>query len=307
MSRRDAGDLAAFMAVARARSFSRAAAGLGVSASALSHAIRALEERLGVQLLARTTRSVAPTEIGEKLMREIGPHLDGVEAALASLSGASGKPAGALRLVAGEHAAETVLWPAALELRREAPDVSVEIDVDNGLTDIVAERFHAGVRLGEQVDKDMIAVRIGPELRMAVVGAPAYFARRAKPKRPKDLTDHACINLRLRSLGGFYVWEFGKGGRQTKVRVEGPLAFNASRLMVAAALAGEGLAFTLEDNVRDHLASGALMRVLAEWCPPFSGYHLYYPSRRQTSPALAALIAVLRRRAGRQDGAPALR
>ena len=295
MSRRDTGDLIAFLAVARERSFTRAAASLGVSPSALSHTMRGLEERLGLQLLTRTTRSVSPTEAGERLLRTVAPHFDGIEEALAALTELRDKPAGALRLVANDHAAETILWPAVERLQRDYPDITIEIDVDNGLTDIVAGRYHAGVRLGERVDKDMIAVRISPDLRMAVVGAPSYFAHHPKPRSPKDLTEHACINLRLVTLGGFYVWEFEKGGKETKVRVEGPLAFNSSKLAVEAALAGSGLAYVLEDRVKAHLKSGKLIRVLADWCPPFSGYYLYYPSRRQPTPAFTLIVEALRR------------
>jgi DNA-binding transcriptional LysR family regulator len=296
MSRRDTSDLIAFIAVARERSFTRAAARLGVSPSALSHTMRGLEERLGLQLLTRTTRNVAPTEAGERLLQTVGPHFDGIAEAMASLTALREKPAGALRLAAGDHAAETILWPAVEKLRRTYPDITVEIDVDNGLTDIVAGRYHAGVRLGERVDKDMIAVRISPDLRMAVAGAPSYFADHPKPRQPKDLTDHACINLRLPTFGGFYVWEFEKSGKETKVRVEGPLAFNSSRLVVEAALAGSGLAFTLEDRVKPLIKSGKLVRVLADWCPPFAGYYLYYPSRRQPAPAFSLLVEALRHR-----------
>lgn len=296
MTRHNHTDLQAFIAVARERSFTKAAAKLGVSPSALSHTMRGLEERLGLQLLTRTTRNVAPTEAGERLLRTVTPHFDGIEEALASLSELRQKPAGALRLVAGDHAAETILWPAVEKLRQLYPDITAEIDVDNGLTDIVAGRYHAGVRLGERVDKDMIAVRISPDLRMAVVGAPSYFADRPKPRHPKDLTTHACINLRLPTFGGFYVWEFEKGGKEVKVRVDGPLAFNATKLAVQAALSGSGLAFTLEDRVKAHIKSGKLVRVLADWCPPFSGYYLYYPSRRQPTPAFSLLVEAVRRR-----------
>lgn len=294
MSRRDAGDLIAFLAVARERSFTRAAAGLGVSPSALSHTLRGLEERLGVQLLTRTTRSVAPTESGERLMKSITPHVEGIEEALADLTMVRDKPAGSLRLVAGDHAAETILWPAVRKLRRSYPDIAVEIDTDNGLTDIVGERYHAGVRLGERVDKDMIAVRISPNLRMAVVGAPSYFAQHSKPRVPKDLTQHHCINIRLPSLGGYYVWEFEKAGKEAKIRVNGPLAFSASRLAVDAALAGDGLTFTLEDRVSTYVKSGKLIRVLADWCPLFEGFFLYYPSRRHMTPAFKLLVEALR-------------
>lgn len=296
MTRHYHADLQAFIAVARQRSFTKAAAKLGVSPSALSHTLRGLEERLGLQLLTRTTRNVAPTEAGERLLLTVAPHFDGIAEALASLTALREKPAGALRLVSSDHAAETILWPAVEKLRRDYPDIAAEIDVDNGLTDIVAGRYHAGVRLGESVDKDMIAVRISPDLRMAVVGAPSYFAGRPKPRQPKDLTQHACINLRLPTFGGFYVWEFEKGGKEMKVRVDGPLAFNSSRMLVEAALSGSGLAFTMEDRVKLHIKSGKLIRVLADWCAPFSGYYLYYPSRRQPTPAFSLLVEALRYR-----------
>jgi len=306
MAREPTSDLSAFLAVARARSFTRGAAFIGVSPSALSHTIRGLEERLGLQLLTRTTRKVALTEAGERLLQMIGPHFDGIEDALAAMSALREKPAGAIRLVAGEHAAETILWPAVQQLRGAYPDIAVEIDVDNGMTDIVSERYHAGVRLGEQVDKDMIAIPISPAQRMAVVGAPSYFAQRPMPRVPQDLTNHSCINLRLPTYGGFYVWEFERGGRELKVRVQGPLAFNVTHLAIKAALSGAGLAFMLEDHVRDEIAEGRLVRTLADWCPKFSGYHLYYPSRRNQSPAFALLIEQLRqtkKKARRQTGA----
>lgn len=287
-------DLTAFLAVARASSFTRGAAQLGVSPSALSHTIRGLEERLGLQLLTRTTRRVSLTDAGERLLQTIGPHFDGIEDALSALTALREKPAGALRIVAGEHAAEAVLWPVVQKLCQDFPDISVEINVNSGMTDIVAERYHAGVRLGEQVDKDMIAVRIGPELRMAVVGAPSYFDKHPKPLSPTDLTSHDCINIRLPTYGGFYAWEFEKGDRILNVRVSGQLAFNPSELSLKAALGGAGLAFTLEDRVLDHIAAGRLIRVLEDWCPPFPGYHLYYPSRRQMTPAFALLVKALK-------------
>jgi DNA-binding transcriptional LysR family regulator len=299
MARRDTGDLIAFLAVARERSFTRAASTLGVSPSALSHTMRGLEERLGVQLLTRTTRNVSSTEAGERLLRAIVPHFDGIEEALAAITGLRDKPAGVLRLVAGDHAAETILWPAVARLQSDYPDIAVEIDVDNGLSDIVGGRYHAGVRLGERVDKDMIAVRISADLRMAVIGAPAYFADHPKPRHPKELTSHACINMRLPTFGGFYVWEFEKGGKEMKVRVNGPLAFNSSKLVVDAALSGSGLGFVLEDRVKAHIKSGALVRVLADWCTPFPGYYLYYPSRRQAAPAFSILVDALRWRGGK--------
>jgi DNA-binding transcriptional LysR family regulator len=296
MLRENLNAILAFLAVARDRSFTRAAAKLGVSQSALSHTIRGLEARLGLRLLARTTRSVAPTEAGERLLRVLGPRFDEIEAELAELSELRDKPAGTIRITSGEHAAEAILWPALAKLLPRYPDIKVELIIDYGLTDIVAERYDAGVRLGEQVAKDMIAVRIGPDFRMAVVGAPSYFARRPKPKDPKDLTAHDCINIRLPTYGSIYAWEFEKRGRALKVRVEGQLVFNNIALRVNAALAGLGLAYLSEDQVQEHVAEGRLVRVLGDWCPPFSGYHLYYPSRRQAAPAFALLVEALRYR-----------
>ena len=297
MSRPSANDLLAFLAVAKERSFTRAAAKLGVSQSALSHTIRGLEERLGLRLLTRTTRSVAPTEAGERLLRTVGPRFEEIDAELAALSALREKPAGTIRITTGEHAAETILWPALAKLLPDYPDIKVEVIVDYGLADIVAERYDAGIRLGEQVAKDMIAVRIGPDMRMAVVGAPAYFERRPGPKTPQDLTAHECINIRFPTHGGLYAWEFEKRGREMKVRVDGQLVFNNIALRMKAVLAGLGLAYLPEDQVRAQLADGQLIRVLADWCPPFSGYHLYYPSRRQPTPAFALLVESLRYRA----------
>jgi DNA-binding transcriptional LysR family regulator len=296
MPRRNANDLLAFLAVAKERSFTRAAAQLGVSQSALSHTIRGLEERLGIRLLTRTTRSVAPTEAGERLVRSVGTRFDEIEAELATLSALREKPAGTIRITAGEHSAGTILWPALAKLLPDYPDIKVEIVADYGLTDIVAERYDAGVRLGEQVAKDMIAVRIGPDFSMAVVGAPSYFARHPRPKNPQELTDHNCINIRLPTYGGLYAWEFEKRGRALRVRVEGQLVFNNTVLRLNAALAGSGLAYLPEDQVRKHIADGRLIQVLEDWCPPFSGYHLYYPSRRQPTPAFALLVDALRYR-----------
>ena len=295
MAKRSFHDVIAFISVARERNFTKAAAKLGVSQSALSHTIRALEARLGVRLLARTTRSVAPTEAGEQLLAIVAPRFDEIDAELAALSELRDKPAGAIRITAGEDAARSILWPAVAKLATDYPDIRIEIVVDQGLTDIVAERYDAGVRLGEQVAKDMIAVRIGPDMRMAVVGSPSYFAKRPKPKTPHDLTGHNCINLRLPTYGGLYAWEFEKGGRELKVRVEGQLVFNTLDLRLKAALAGLGLAYLPEEQARAQLESGELIRVLADWLPPFPGYHLYYPSRRQPTPAFAALLNVLRR------------
>jgi DNA-binding transcriptional LysR family regulator len=296
MLRENLNDVLAFLAVARDRSFTRAAAKLGVSQSALSHTIRGLEARLGLRLLARTTRSVAPTEAGERLLKTLGPRFDEIEAELAGLSELRDKPAGTIRITSSEHAAEAILWPALAKLLPSYPDIKVELNINYGLTDIVAERYDAGVRLGEQVAKDMIAVRIGPDFCMAVVGAPSYFARRPKPKHPQDLTAHDCINIRLPTYGSIYAWEFEKRGRALKVRVEGQLVFNNIALRVNAALAGLGLAYLSEDQVQEHVAEGRLVRVLGDWCPPFSGYHLYYPSRRQAAPAFALLVEALRYR-----------
>ena len=295
MPRDTINDLQAFVAVAREQSFTKAATMLGVSQSALSHTVRGLETQLGVRLLTRTTRSVAPTAAGERLLMTMGPLLDEIEAGMAALSEFREKPAGTIRITAGEHAAHTVLWPALERLLPEYPDIKVEIDINNGLTDIVAGRYDAGVRLGEQVAKDMVAVRIGPDARMAVVGAPSYLASRSPPKTPEDLTAHDCIGLRMQS-GGLLTWEFEKGGREVRVKVEGRLVFNTSLMALEAAAAGHGLAYLLEDRVQACLADGRLVRVLADWCPPFSGYHLYYPSRRQPRPAFALLVDALRYR-----------
>jgi DNA-binding transcriptional LysR family regulator len=296
MPRTELDDLLAFLAVARERSFTRAAAQLGVSQSALSQTLRGLEARLGLRLLTRTTRSVAPTEAGERLLRAVGPRLDEIRAELAALSELREKPAGTVRITATENAATLVLWPALERLLPRYPDIRVEIVIDYGLTDIVAERFDAGVRPGETVAKDMVAVRIGPDMRMAVVGAPSYFAERPRPGTPQDLTAHGCINLRLPTHGGLYAWEFGKGGRELRVRVEGQLVLGTAALILTAALSGFGLAYLPEEQVRAHLADGRLVRVLADWCEPFPGYHLYYPSRRQPTPAFALLVEALRHR-----------
>jgi DNA-binding transcriptional LysR family regulator len=296
MPRANLNDLLAFLAVAKEGSFTRAAAKLGVSQSALSHTIRGLEERLGLRLLIRTTRRVSPTEAGERLLHTVGPRLEEIEAELEALSELRQKPAGTIRITAIDYAAETVLWPKLVKLLREYPDIKVEIIIDYGLTDIVAKRYDAGVRLGEQVAKDMIAVRIGPDMRMAVVGAPSYFRERSPPRAPQDLIGHNCINLRLPTHGGLYAWEFEKGDRELKVRVEGQLVFNATAQMLNAALAGFGLAYVPEDLIQKHLAKGRLIRVLGDWCPPFSGYHLYYTSRRQPTPAFALLVNALRYR-----------
>lgn len=296
MPRQPINDLAAFIAVAREQSFTKAAARLGVSQSALSHTITGLEKRLGLRLLSRNTRSVSPTPAGARLLDTVGPRMDEIESELAALSEFRDKPAGTIRITAGEHAAEAVLWPVLARLLPDYPDINAEVIVDYGLTDIVAERYDAGVRLGEQVAKDMIAVRIAPDMRMAAVGSPAYFATRQKPRTPHDLTGHSCINMRLPTYGGIYVWEFEKDGHELRVRVEGRLVFNNIALRVNAAVNGLGLAYLPEDVVQRHLADGRLIRVLDDWCPPFSGYHLYYPSRKQPSAAFALLVNALRYR-----------
>ena len=301
MARENFNDLVAFVAVARERSFTKAAAKLGVSQSALSHTIRGLEARLGVRLLTRTTRSVSPTEAGERLFQNVGQRFEEIEAELVALRELKGRPAGTIRITATENAAEAILLPKLAKFLPRYPDINVEIVIDYGLTDIVAQRLDAGVRSGEQVAKDMIAVRIGPDMRMAVVGARSYFARRSPPNRPQDLTDHDCINLRLPTYGGLYAWEFEKGSRALKVRVDGQLVLNGVAPMVNAALGGIGLAYLPEDLVASHLAKGRLKRVLEDWCPPYTGYHLYYPSRRQPSTAFALLIDALRYRDSRES------
>jgi DNA-binding transcriptional LysR family regulator len=296
MARQNVNDILAFLAVEKERSFTRAAARLGVSQSALSHTIRGLEERLGMRLLTRTTRSVAPTDAGERLVRTVGPRFEEIDAELSALTELRAKPAGTIRITTGEHPAQAVLWPALAKLLPHYPDIKVEVIIDYGLTNIVAERYDAGVRLGEQVAKDMIAVRIGPDFRMVVVGAPSYFARRPKPKKPQDLTDHDCINIRLPTYGGLYAWEFEKRGRELKVRVDGQLVFNSLALRLNAVVAGMGLAYLPEDQVQPYVDEGRLIRVLDDWCAPFPGYHLYYPSRRQPAPAFAVLVDALRYR-----------
>ena len=289
-------DLQAFVAVARERSFTKAAGKLGVSQSALSHTMRELEERLGVRLLSRTTRSVSPTEAGQRLLKNVVPRFDEIEAEVAAVSELRQRPVGTIRITATENATDTILVPKLAPLLREYPDIKVEIIIDYGLTDIVAQQYDAGVRSGEQVAKDMIAVRIGPDIRMAVVGAPSYFKRKPPPNTPQDLIGHNCINLRLPSHGGVYAWEFEKGGRELRVRVEGQFTFNATAQMLNAVLAGAGLAYVPESMVQRDLAKNRLRRVLEEWCLPYAGYHLFYPSRRQSSAAFALIVDALRHR-----------
>jgi DNA-binding transcriptional LysR family regulator len=289
-------DLSAFLAVAREQSFTRAAAKLGVSQSALSQTIRQLEARIGLRLLTRTTRSVSPTEAGERLLQSIGPRLDEIEAELESLSELREKPAGTIRITAGDHAIESILWPKLERFLPKYPDIKVELSINYGLIDIAAERYDAGVRLGEQVAKDMISVRIAPDTRFVVVGAKSYFAKHASPATPQDLIGHTCINLRLPTYGGLYAWEFEKDGQELRVRVEGQLVFNSIFQVLNAAVAGFGLAHMPEDLAQPYLAKGRLVQVLEDWCPTWPGYHLYYPSRRQSSPAFALLVDALRHR-----------
>jgi DNA-binding transcriptional LysR family regulator len=288
-------DLFAFIAVAREGSFTSAAAQLGVSQSALSHTIRALETRLGVRLLTRTTRSVSPTEAGERLLQTVQPRYAEIEAEIASLSDLREKPAGTIRITSAEHGADSVLWPKLSKFLPDYPDIKVEINVDYGMTDIVAQRFDAGVRLGDQVEKDMVAVRIGPDWRMAVVGSPAYFSKRSRPKTPQDLAAHDCINLRLPTHGELLAWEFERDGHKLNAHVQGQCVFNIGTQILRAALAGLGLAYLPDDMVAQHVEEGHLVPVLQDWCQPFSGYHLYFPSR-QASPAFKLVVDALRHR-----------
>ncbi len=296
MKRDELGDLAAFLAVAEERSFTRAAARLGTSQSALSHTVRRLEARLGLRLLTRTTRSVSPTEAGERLAETLRPAFDGIEARIDALSELRDRPAGTIRITSGEHAAHKVLWPVIERLLPLYPDITIEIATDYRMVDLAEGRFDAGVRLGEHLAEDMIAVPIGPDVRMIVVGSPAYFGRNPIPVTPHDLTDHACVNLRLPTRGGLYVWEFEKDGRPLNVRVEGPLVVNDMNLVHQGALAGLGLSIVMEDQVGADIAEGRLIPVLEDWSPPFPGYHLYYPSRRQPTPAFSLLVEALRYR-----------
>jgi DNA-binding transcriptional LysR family regulator len=297
MQRTNLNDLVAFLTVARESSFTRAAAKLGLSQSTLSHTIRELETRLGIRLLTRTTRSVSPTAAGERLLDTVGPRLEEVEAELRLLGDLRSKPSGTIRITSTDYATDTILWPKIMPLLRRYPDIKVEIINDYGLTDIVAQRYDAGVRSGEQVAKGMIAVRIGPDMSMAVVGAPSYFKTRPEPTHPQDLVHHNCINLRLPTHGGLYAWEFEKRNRELRVRVDGQITFNGTPQILGAALSGCGLAYIPEDLAAPHVARKRLERVLEDWCPPYSGYHLYYPSRRQPSAAFALLVDALRYRA----------
>lgn len=296
MLRDNVNDLLAFLAVARERSFTKAAATLGVSQSALSHTVRQLEERLGVRLLTRTTRAVAPTDAGQRLLEGISSQFEEIETQLEALGEIRDKPAGTIRIAAADYAISHVLWPKLKAFLRKYPDIKVELILDNGLTDIVTERFDAGVRMGEHLAKDMISARIGPDFGLAVVGAPEYFKDHAKPKHPKDLVRHECINFRLPSSGTMYAWEFEENGRELRVRVDGQLAFSNTFNALEAALDGFGLAYIPEEIVLPYVAKGRLVRVLQKFSPDWDGYYLYYPSRRQSSPAFVALVEALRHR-----------
>jgi len=294
--RQNLADLEAFAVVAQEGSFTRAAARLGVSPSALSHRMRKLEARLGLRLLARTTRRVATTEAGERLLDALRPAIETIDRQLAELSELRERPSGNIRITASDHATRTLLWPAIDDFLKRYPDIKIEINAESGLTDIVAERYDAGVRLGEQLAKDMIAVRIGPPLRMVAVAAPAYLEASGTPQTPHDLTHHRCINMRMSSSGGLYAWEFEKDGQAVNVRVEGQVILNSGHLILEAALAGHGIAFLMDDYVVQGVEKGQLLYILEDWCPPFDGYHLYYPSRRQPTPAFSLLVEALRYR-----------
>lgn len=296
MARENYSDLLAFMAVARERSFTRAADQLGISQSALSHIIRNLEARLGLRLLTRTTRSVSPTEAGERLLRNVAPRFEEIDSELAALRELRDKPSGTIRITATDQAIDTILWPKLSKILPDYPDLKIEFSSDYGLSDIVADRFDMGVRLGDQVAKDMIAVRIAPDMRMTIVGSPAYLAGRPLPTSPQDLTRHTCINLRLPTRGGLYAWELQKDGRECQVRVEGQVTFNGIYPILDAALAGFGLAYIPEELVQPHVAAGRLLYVLQDWFPTFPGLHIFYPSRRQSSRALALVVDTLRYR-----------
>jgi DNA-binding transcriptional LysR family regulator len=294
MQRGELNDLLWFLAVAEERSFTRAAARLGTSQSTLSHTIKHLEARLGLRLLTRTTRSVAPTEAGQRLVQSLAPRIEEIETELASLMALRDKPSGTVRLTVSDHAYQTIMWPKLRPVLSDYPDIRVEFSIDNGMRNIVEERFDAGVRLGESVDKDMIAVRIGPDWRLVAVASPGYFLDRPVPQSPQDLVRHDCINHRQARAGGLYAWEFEKDGRELRVRVDGQLTFNTTIPMIDAAICGRGIAYVAEDLVSDAIAEGELVRVLDDWSPHFSGYHLYYPSRRQLSPAMSVIVDALR-------------
>jgi DNA-binding transcriptional LysR family regulator len=294
MRRENFSDLAVFLTVAEERSFTRAANKLSTSQSAVSQVVRRVEDSMGLKLLTRTTRNVSLTDAGQQLIETLRPAFDDIQSRIAGLSALREKPSGNVRITAGRHAVETLLWPAVHQVLRDNPDITIELSIDHALTDIITERFDAGVRLGEEVAKDMVAVKIGPDLRLAVVGSPGYFAEHGQPSSPHDLTKHRCINIRQSTRGGLYAWEFEKDGREVNVRVDGPLILNDSSVIYKAAQEGLGLACVMEDIVADQIASGGLVRILEDWCPPFAGYHLYYPDRRQITPAFKLLVEALR-------------
>lgn len=289
-------DVLAFLAVAREGSFTRAAARLGVTPSAASHTVSALEKRLGVRLLVRTTRSVATTEAGERLLRTVAPRFEQIEAEMAAASALAESPSGTVRITALDFVADTILWPRLSPLLRDYPQMRLEIDTSYRMTDIAAERFDFGVRAGSQVDKDMVAVRISPDYRRVVVGAPDYFGRHGIPRHPDELAGHNCITMRLASRGALFPWELKRGGEELQFRATGQLTFNNTCQILNAALSGSGLAFSPELLARPHLAAGRLQSVLEDWCPTAAGFHLYYPSRRQQSRAQALVVQALRHR-----------
>ncbi|MBM6550408.1 LysR family transcriptional regulator [Marinomonas ostreistagni] len=294
MSRENYNELIAFIEVAKASSFTRAAAHLGITQSALSHTVKGLEKRLGIRLLTRTTRSVSLTEAGERLLTKIAPRFEEIDAEISSLSELRDKPAGTIRISSSDHAIDSLLWPKLEPMLRQYPDIRIELCVDYGFTDIVERRFDAGVRFGEAIANDMIAIRIGPDISMAAAATPQYFAQHGKPKEPHDLLEHQCINLRLPTYGGLYAWEFEKGDRSLNVNVDGQMTFNSVEQIRRAALADFGIAFLPEDIFAQDFAEGKLVRVLQDWCPPFTGYHLYFPNRMRSSPAFDIVIDALR-------------
>lgn len=294
MAREDFNNLLWFLAVAEERSFTKAAAKLGVAQSTLSHTIKRLEAQMGIRLLTRTTRNVAPTEAGERLRQSLAPRMAEIEAEIAALMEFRDKPAGNIRITLSDHALNSIVWPKLRPVLRAYPDIRLELSIDNGLRNIVEDGFDAGIRLGESVQKDMIAVRIGPDWRQVAVASPSYFAARPVPKHPQELVGHNCINMRQATAGGLYAWEFERGGQELRARVDGQLTFNTSYAMIDAALAGYGVAYLPEDLVDRHIASGDLVLVLDDWSPPFAGYYIYYPSRRQNLPAFKVIVDALR-------------
>ncbi|MBB4192656.1 DNA-binding transcriptional LysR family regulator [Rhizobium aethiopicum] len=294
MKREDLNDMLWFLAVAEERSFTKAAAKLGTSQSTISHTIKKLEARIGLRLLTRTTRSVSPTEAGERLIRSLAPRIEELESEIDQLMEIRDKPSGTVRITLSDHALESIVWPKLRNVLKHYPDIGLELNTDNGFRNIVEDRFDAGVRLGESVDKDMIAVRIGPDWRLVAVGSPDYFARRTAPEKPQDLVGHICINNRQSRSGGLYAWEFAKDDRELRVRVDGQLTFSTTYAMIDAAVKGYGIAYVPEDIVAREIEAGRLLQVLDDWCPSFPGYHLYYPSRRQNSPAFKVIVEALR-------------